>query len=72
VPSELEALYTTTALDELLLVCAAACVLAAELVVLLDELLDELLPHATIRTSFEMCCPSNTPLRGPKGGYLGT
>ena len=41
VPSELEALFTTAALDELLLVCAAGCALAAELVVLLDELLPQ-------------------------------
>ena len=41
VPSELEALFTTAVLDELLLVCAAGCVLAAELVVLLDELLPQ-------------------------------
>jgi len=34
-PSELEALFTTAAPDELLFVCAAGCVLAAELVVLL-------------------------------------
>jgi len=46
VPSELEAVFTTTALEELLLVCAAGCVLAAELVVLLDELL----PQAAIRS----------------------
>jgi hypothetical protein len=46
VPSELEAVFTTAAPDELLLVCAAARVLAAELVVLLDELL----PHAAIRS----------------------
>jgi len=30
VPSELETVFTKTALDELLLVCAAGCVLAAE------------------------------------------
>ncbi|HEY4894996.1 MAG TPA: hypothetical protein VII01_02815 [Solirubrobacteraceae bacterium] len=46
VPSELEALLTTAALDELLLVCEAGCVPAAELVVLLDELL----PQAAIRS----------------------
>src|ERR1700683_2790821 len=46
VPSELEAVFTTTALDGLLLVCAAACAPAAELVVLLDELL----PHAASRS----------------------
>ncbi|HSZ69389.1 MAG TPA: hypothetical protein VK756_03410 [Solirubrobacteraceae bacterium] len=44
-PSELEALFTTTALDELA-VGAAGCVLAAELVVLLDALL----PQAAIRS----------------------
>jgi hypothetical protein len=42
VPSELEAVFTT-ALEELLLVCAAGCALAAEVVGLL---LDELLPQA--------------------------
>jgi hypothetical protein len=46
VPSELEALFTT-APEELLLVCAAGCVLAAELVVLL---LVELLPQAASNT----------------------
>jgi hypothetical protein len=46
VPSELEALFTSTALDEPLLVCAAGSVPAAELVVLLDELL----PQAAIRS----------------------
>ncbi|MFZ2113608.1 MAG: hypothetical protein WAU77_07765 [Solirubrobacteraceae bacterium] len=48
-PSELEALFTRTALDEPLLVCAAGCVLAAELAELV-ELLDELLPQAAIRS----------------------
>jgi hypothetical protein len=47
VPSELEAVFTTAALDELLLVCAAGCVLAAELVVLL---LVALLPQAASNT----------------------
>jgi hypothetical protein len=43
----LEAVFTTTALDGLLVLCAAGCVLAAaELVVLLDELL----PHAASRS----------------------
>src|ERR1700677_5252211 len=40
VPSALEAVFTT-GLDELLLIDAAACVLAAGVVVLLDELLPQ-------------------------------
>jgi hypothetical protein len=42
VPSELEAVFTTAALDEPPLAWVAGWVLAAELLVLLDELL----PHA--------------------------
>src|ERR1700677_1895871 len=46
VPSALEAVFTMAALDGLLVVWAAGCVLAAELVVLL---LVELLPQAASR-----------------------
>ncbi|HEY3829192.1 MAG TPA: hypothetical protein VGL57_08355 [Solirubrobacteraceae bacterium] len=46
VPSELEAVFTTTALEGLLVLCAAGCARVAEVVVLLDELL----PQAAIRS----------------------